>query len=330
MTDPGISVVLPCYNHARFLPERIDSILCQTLPVAEIIFIDDASTDGSFELAKSLLDRADLNVSFFRNHFNSGSPFIQWNKGVRLAKYPLIWIAESDDSCRPNLLQRLFTAMTSSQAVLTFAQSAFVSADGSHMGSCINYTRNAYPLAFERDFIMEGNEFNIAFMSIVSAIPNASAVLIDKEAYLEVGMANETMRYAGDWDLWVRVASLGNVAFVAEQLNFFRHHSNTTRAHGINPQISAEHLNCKIKALRCKYPNEHLVVNLFWAFRYLAGSSFPPLRIRKSSIWPLEYLRVCRCYGQLSCAPTISIDGWLAIGLISLCVYLNKLARRFT
>ena len=51
-SSPKISVIVPNYNHARFIEKRILSILNQTYPNFEIIFLDDASTDNSLEIAK--------------------------------------------------------------------------------------------------------------------------------------------------------------------------------------------------------------------------------------------------------------------------------------
>ena len=73
-----VSVVIPNYNYARYIRARIKSILQQTYPVYEIIVLDDHSTDGSGEMAKSIIydakvGRPDLNVKFIESEKNSGS-----------------------------------------------------------------------------------------------------------------------------------------------------------------------------------------------------------------------------------------------------------------
>ena len=83
-SKPLVSVVVPCYNHARFLSLRIKTILEQTFQDFEIIFLDDASTDESLQVARELLhDRA---AQMVINPENSKSPFKQWNRGVALAR----------------------------------------------------------------------------------------------------------------------------------------------------------------------------------------------------------------------------------------------------
>ena len=104
--NPLVSVIVPNYNHARFLDERMESILGQTYQNFEVIILDDVSTDNSREVIEKY--RNDPRVSqIVYNDENSGSPFKQWNKGFRLAEGELVWIAESDDSCERMMLERL-------------------------------------------------------------------------------------------------------------------------------------------------------------------------------------------------------------------------------
>ncbi|MFT7619692.1 MAG: glycosyltransferase involved in cell wall biosynthesis, partial [Planctomycetota bacterium] len=92
---PLVSVIVPNYNHAKFLGPRLESVFAQTFQDFEVIYLDDASNDNSNEVANSF--NSDPRMSMVLNQENSGSPFVQWNKGVSMAKGDLIWIAESDD-----------------------------------------------------------------------------------------------------------------------------------------------------------------------------------------------------------------------------------------
>jgi len=101
---PIVSIILPNYNHAPFLEERLHSIFNQTFKDFEVILLDDASTDDSVAIMNKYAE--DNKVSHFViNKKNSGSPFKQWKKGLELAKGKYIWIAESDDSCELNFLE---------------------------------------------------------------------------------------------------------------------------------------------------------------------------------------------------------------------------------
>ena len=88
---PKVSVIIPNYNHAQFLEQRIQSVLDQTYQDFEIIYLDDASTDNSNEVFAKFANNSRIRAIY--NQTNSGSPFKQWNKGIRLAQGEYVWIA---------------------------------------------------------------------------------------------------------------------------------------------------------------------------------------------------------------------------------------------
>ena len=100
-SDAFVSVILPNYNHAEFLPERLDSIYNQTYQNLEVIILDDCSTDESVSILNNYKNHPKT-AHFVINKENTGSPFIQWEKGFKLVKGDVIWIAESDDYCDLN------------------------------------------------------------------------------------------------------------------------------------------------------------------------------------------------------------------------------------
>ena len=82
----------------------MDSIFNQTYRNFEVIILDDRSTDHSLELLRAYEEHEKV-THFVINEQNTGSPFKQWEKGIKLAKGEFIWIAESDDYCAPNFLK---------------------------------------------------------------------------------------------------------------------------------------------------------------------------------------------------------------------------------
>jgi glycosyltransferase involved in cell wall biosynthesis len=126
---PVVSVIVPNYNHARFLSQRLDSILAQTFKDYELIVLDDASTDNSREVIERYAAKHPMRLVF--NERNSGSPFAQWQKGAALATGKYLWIAESDDFADPNLLQTLISMLDQNPNVgLAYCQSRRVNAEG--------------------------------------------------------------------------------------------------------------------------------------------------------------------------------------------------------
>jgi glycosyltransferase involved in cell wall biosynthesis len=315
--DLKITAILPCFNHARFLEERIGSVLSQTHPVNQIIFLDDASTDGSANLAKKLLKEFSGQVEFYVNSLNSGSPFAQWNKGISLAEHELIWIAETDDSCDPRLIETLHSSILSSGAVLSYAQSRFISDQGQDLGSALSYTDRLWPNAFQSSFSMDGAQFNWHYMVGLNAIPNASAVLFRKDAYHSAGTANEAMRFCGDWDAWIRICSKGRIHFISDELNFFRCHASTTRTLGYTPAVAAEYFACRLNAyLRDNRTGSSAlsVVDMIKSFLDSSEQWQWNQVVRSLSLDSLPEAKIL--YQDLSCFPILGNGAWTTLQIL--------------
>src|SRR6056297_1998510 len=102
---PLVSVIVPNYNHANFLPERVRSILAQTYQNIELIVLDDCSSDNSVDVIKSLIADISIPVRVHFNSVNSGNVFSQWQRGIDMAKGEFIWICASDDTCESDFLE---------------------------------------------------------------------------------------------------------------------------------------------------------------------------------------------------------------------------------
>ena len=83
MQHPKVSVIVPNYNHAPYLSERLDSILGQTYNDLELLILDDASTDDSCRILTRYHSKP--RVQIIVNPVNSGAAFPQWNRGIHLA-----------------------------------------------------------------------------------------------------------------------------------------------------------------------------------------------------------------------------------------------------
>ena len=95
---------MPNYNHARFLPERLKSIVDQKYGSSELIILDDCSTDNSRDVIRAFAESYSGDCRVVFNKVNSKNVFKQWQKGLELATGELIWICESDDTCEANRL----------------------------------------------------------------------------------------------------------------------------------------------------------------------------------------------------------------------------------
>ncbi|MGO4821838.1 MULTISPECIES: glycosyltransferase family A protein [unclassified Flavobacterium] len=227
-----VSVIVPNYNHENYLKQRLDSIFSQTYSNYEVILLDDCSTDNSRHILIQYSKHPKVSHCVF-NEINTGNTFVQWNKGLQLAKGEYIWIAESDDFCEPNFLEEIIKPMLENKSVaLSYCQSNKVNQEGVITGSWINHTDDLDSILFRENFSLEGNDFIERFLIFKNVIPNASALLIRKKAIEIVGdiMVENELRYCGDWLLYFKVVLNNNVAFNAQKLNYFRYHSQSVIA----------------------------------------------------------------------------------------------------
>lgn len=236
--SPTVSILLPNYNHARFLPQRLDSILAQTFRDFELIVLDDCSPDNSRTIIEDYARRYPMRVVF--NEKNSGSPFIQWKRGAEMATGKYLWIAESDDFADPRLLETLVNQTKEHPTVgLAYCQSACVDADGKVDGTWEYWTRELDPKRWLQSFFNKGSDEVARYMVRRNTVPNASAVLVRKDLLL-ASLPPDRMRLSGDWWTWCSVLLKSDVAFVGEPLNYFRSHGSTVRGTTKLPLVCEE------------------------------------------------------------------------------------------
>ncbi len=226
---PAVSVIVPNYNHARFLERRIDSVLKQSFQDFELILLDDCSTDDSRSILSLYANDPRVRIEF--NEANSGSTFKQWNKGVRLAHGKYVWIAESDDYADIHLLERLVTVLEKEPAVtFIYSQSWRVSDDDRLNGFADFYLEYLDPHRWKADYCVDGYEECRNYFIFSNTVPNASAVVFRKAVFERVGGADESLRMCGDWKLWASMALTGKLAYLGEPLNYYRSHDTSVRS----------------------------------------------------------------------------------------------------
>jgi len=229
---PKISVIVPNYNYARHLPQRIASILNQSLPVWEIIFLDDASSDDSVEVARQLLHNCSVRCRIVESKQNSGSVFAQWQKGVDLAEGDIIWIAEADDWAARDFLKAAAASFEDPEVAVSYTQSNQVGAEGEILSaSYLDYVVDVDPERWRRPFVAEGADELANGLSVKNTLPNVSGVLFRHDALQFV--LNEHMdeirayRVAGDWCVYAWMAGEGKFAYDPRPLNYHRRHAGS-------------------------------------------------------------------------------------------------------
>lgn len=217
MNHLKVSVIVPNYNHAPYLRQRLDSIYNQTFQDFEVIILDDCSTDNSKEIIEEYRNRPQTSHIVY-NEVNSGSPFKQWAKGLNLAQGEFIWIAESDDYCKTIFLAKTVTKLQESES------SAFVYSN-SILIDPQNQVLDTKDIAENiPNGLINGKQFIFNFMYKENSVWNASAVVFRKKQALQINKDFTLLKAAGDYLFWIKLAELGNVFHLGERLNYFRQH----------------------------------------------------------------------------------------------------------
>lgn len=210
--QPAVSVLIPNYNHATYLEQRIESVLAQTYQDFELILLDDCSADNSIEIINRYRENEKVSHVII-NEVNSGTTFKQWAKGIELAKNDWIWIAESDDWCEPTLLQNLVEGITANTCI-SFCQSIAVKGE-----KILYYNKSDF---FYKTYL--GYDFVREKMLRITSISNASQAIFRKDVYYKIDKTFTTYKFSGDWLFWMLIALHGNVFVSGKCLNYFRKH----------------------------------------------------------------------------------------------------------
>jgi glycosyltransferase involved in cell wall biosynthesis len=223
-----VSVIVPNYNHAKYLKERIESILNQTYRDFELIILDDCSTDNSKEIIKDYTSRYPFISSYF-NERNSGSPFTQWDSGVNKAKGELVWIAESDDFADPTFLEKASAIMLNHENVgLVYCNSRIIDIPKQTEYLSSELSKHLNGSKWLNDYFNKGKNEISEYLYLNCTIHNVSGVLFRKSAYIEAGLADCSMKYCGDWFIYIRILLISDIAYISEPLNTLRLHSYST------------------------------------------------------------------------------------------------------
>lgn len=218
---PRISVVLPNYNYARYLDERIRSILDQTYRDFELIIVDDASTDESLDVARCFQDpRIRLHV----REFNSGKVYASWNEGLRHCTGELILFAGADDVAERSMLEKLAAPFDADSSLgFSHCRLLLIDADGKIASTQVALPASAAFIIedLKRDYIACA-PLEWQRLLVTNFIWNASGVLFNRAALEAAGVFDDNLIIAADWLTYLTIARERNVAYVGEPLNAFR------------------------------------------------------------------------------------------------------------
>jgi glycosyltransferase involved in cell wall biosynthesis len=212
---PAVSVVIPCFQGARYLAEAVESVVAQTVTDWEIVIVDDGSTDGSAEVAEALMRSHPARQIRLLRQSNEGTPTAR-NAGIAASVGRYILPLDADDILLPQLLEKTVAALDAEPNV------AIVYTDYRRFGSATGVV-NAGTWSIEQ---------------LCYSCPLSNTSLYRREVWDAVGGYNPNM--AGgyeDWDFWIGAAERGFIGTrIAEPLWLYR---KAARSRNVNA-IAAE------------------------------------------------------------------------------------------
>lgn len=247
LASPSVHAVVPAYQHAPYLEERIRSIFAQEYGKIRVTVIDDHSTDESDAVLRRLNE--EFPFTYIRREANSGSPFTAWQYAAETTTEDLIWICESDDAADPMFLNRLVRLISRRDSVcLAYCASHIVDETSHVIGNTDAYFADTFhPSRWRRAFISDGRRELANYQRFGMVVPNMSSALIEREAFRKAFTDHVSrFRLAGDWLFIGRVMLEGDVAYLPERLNRFRKHPVTSRANTKVIRRLAEYLSVRI------------------------------------------------------------------------------------
>lgn len=237
---PKVSVCIPSYNHARFLPEAIESALGQTYPNVEVVVVDDGSADGSLEIAEAYAARHPGRVRVYthpgrRNRGISATV----NLGFEMATGDYYSGLPSDDVLYPDKVERQVEFLEARPEVgFVYGRYDVIDDEGRVTGT----------QAVED---LSGDPDPLARMVEINVIPGVT-VLARREAVARVYPHAEGLVYS-DWEFWARFLALTPVGFIDRPLVKYRVHGSNTSV-GIEPARHLAHTLAALEALRRAAP----------------------------------------------------------------------------
>jgi glycosyltransferase involved in cell wall biosynthesis len=204
---PEVSVIIPTYNSALFLPAAVESLLAQSFRDFEVLVIDDGSTDDT----AAVMGRYGPPVRYLRQS-NAGVAAAR-NRGIAESRGRYVAFLDADDTWFAHKLERQLAALRE-QPACRVCYSAFLVVDSDLVPLYVN--RGGGKETVLEDFLTRGN--------VVGSI---CTVVCDRSLLAVTGGFDPSLSQCADWDLWVRLAAYTRFAFVAEPLVTYRQHASS-------------------------------------------------------------------------------------------------------
>lgn len=213
---PLVSVVMPSYNHERFISETIGSVLGQSFKDFELIIIDDASKDNSKQIIEGFCERENrVNAIFHKENMGIARTL---NDGIEKAKGKFIALIGSDDVWSKDKLKKQVEILEKNEDLVVWSEGKIIDAHGNPTGELFTEMHGASKKKKSGDIFDELLKGNFIFGSS----------LIYKRGNTGDLMFNETLKYLNDYQFEVDLAAKYEYFFILEPLVMYRIHGGNT------------------------------------------------------------------------------------------------------
>ena len=229
---PRVSVIIPLYNHEKFISETVDSVLRQTYQDFELIIINDGSTDGSEEIVKSITD---ARIRYYCQK-NQGA-FNTINRGIQLARGEYISILNSDDVYYPQRIDECVGILENDSSIAAvFSYVEYVD----EAGNFIKLVRGNEHNWSERDpdTTFKGEDNALLDLLAGNFLITTSNLFCRGDIFKKVGYFS-TLKYAHDYDFFLRLFYHYKCSIINTPLVKYRIHGHNTLEQN-NPEVNFE------------------------------------------------------------------------------------------
>ncbi len=226
---PKISVIMPVYNTEKYLPQCLDSLINQTFTDIEIICIDDASDDKTFDVLTAYLQK-DSRISIFQNQVNKGQAITR-NIAMDMAKGDYIFFMDSDDYLMPDSLEHMYCLAKEHNADWVIGKMKAIPVDDTNK-NLVKRTQDVQKyLTFHTSGALQINIDN--FCEILSDVPVTPANCLYKRSFLndnDLRFINEKCPHEDD-GFFIKIVCSFPKLVIYDKINYFYYiRDNSTTA----------------------------------------------------------------------------------------------------
>lgn len=248
-----VSVIIPSYNHEKYIKKCIESVLNQTYKNIEVLVEDDCSTDNTREIIKSIKDKR-LKKIFSKKNKGTVRTI---NHLMSLCKGDYIAIIGSDDYWYPEKLEKQVKIFKEQDVGAVFSEVDVIDENDNIYENDINFTSDI----FRKDNLSQGKRMRL-FYEVGNHLCHSSSI-ISRKVFEDIGYYNPIYRQLHDFDYWVRIANKYSIYIVNEKLMAYRRNKTNNQSVSSNNNENSirviNELNVIIEKMMNEINDKHFV-----------------------------------------------------------------------